>query len=630
MPDKKFKITEVEGIAREFVVILDEIFRMESIRFNWRDIIYNRTSLGANEKGELNDRRGLLYRHHKNYIAFDRAARLYPLIEQSLERFKREKEETAKTIENYDVELSKKLKYFNVPSRSEFMWLLPIATLLNKNADEGINYIRTHYEAIMERIATISNKKIAYELRRLIILLKGDEASALNQCVMDMEIWHEYALKRGIDTIPQRLWIYIKGGKDEVNGGIYFGIASYFKDADLVRAMLNKSSVKTLFTYRQQIKFFDDAVYFVSEALKRAKEFYGRGDEEFRVNDDNTVDHRKAGSRDRWQAAEFNANYVASVNGFKNIKEPDDSQEWSSFIGTEKRNHRDGFIYNLRKGQTYIKMVRHKFGNYDFADFLDETEHKFHESPSDWYRELMQYTPKLMNYLPYNVEVAKQELTTLFNARKSQLLGTQNDTAIQLQNLLNTLLGESSKLKQSVQRDFKNLLGKYRKKLLKRWSDEKIQYERKEDSALLHLSIFKGRSEKVLDKIDRRKKYRRYMQVLNYSLKGDQYLSQAFEKITANENKEFLLEALEGKVYYTLYKRAQLAKSEDNSYDEIETINENDVEELKNLVAIGKNIILPNLNKLLNYINDKINEQFLAEATKKTLQQYATEQKEAA
>ena len=120
------------------------------------------------------------------------------------------------------------------------------------------------------------------------------------------------------------------------------------------------------------------------------------------------------------------------------------------------------------------------------------------------------------------------------------------------------------------------------------------------------------------------------MQVLNYSLKGDQYLSQAFEKITANENKEFLLEALEGKVYYTLYKRAQLAKSEDNSYDEIETINENDVEELKNLVAIGKNIILPNLNKLLNYINDKINEQFLAEATKKTLQQYATEQKEAA
>ena len=56
------------------------------------------------------------------------------------------------------------------------------------------------------------------------------------------------------------------------------------------------------------------------------------------------------------------------------------------------------------------------------------------------------------------------------------------------------------------------------------------------------------------------------------------------------------------------------------------------MEELKNLITIGNKIILPNLNKLLRYINDKINEQFLAEATKRTLQQYATatEQKESA
>lgn len=635
MPDKKFKITEVEYIAKEFVGVLDKIFRIESVRFNWRDIIYNRTSLGANEKGELNDRRGLLYRHHKKYIAFDRAARLYPLIEQSLERFRREKEETAKTIENYDVELSKRLKYFNVPSRSEFMWLLPIATLLSKNTDEGISYIRTHYEAIMEKIATISNKKIAYELRRLIMLLKGDEASALNQCVIDMEIWHEYALKRGIDIIPQRLWFYIRGGKDEVNGRIYFGIASYFKDADLVKAVLDKSSIKTLLTYRQQMKFLDDIDYFVAEALTRAKGFYQKGAREFRVNDDNTADYRKAGSRDRWQAAEFNASYVTVANGFKNIKEPDDSQEWSLFIGTEKRNYKDGLIYNLRKGQKYIEMVRDKFGNHEFADFLDKTEQNFHQSPSDWYREIMQFKSKLMKYLSYNVEVAKQELTALFIARKNQLFNAQSAATKELQTLLNALLGESSKLKQAIQKDFAKMLKKYRKKLLKKWNDEKIQYERKEDSILLHLSIFKDRGEKVLDKIDRRKKYRKYMQVLSYSLKGDQYLSQAFEKITANENKEFLLEALEGKVYYTLYKRAQLAKSEDDLYDEIETIDEKDVEELKNLIAIGNKIILPNLNKLLIYINDKINEQFLAEATKRTLQQYATEteqneQKEAA
>ncbi len=632
MPDKKFKIIEVEDIAKEFVAVLDEIFRRETIRFNWRDLIYNRTSIGANEQGELNDGGGLLYNHHRKFIAFKMAANIYPLIEQNLELFRREKEKTSKEIREYDVELSKILEYFNVPARSEFMWLLPIATLLNKNTDEGINYIRTYYETIMERIATISNKKIAYELRRLIMLLKGDEASALNQCVMDMEIWHEYALKMGIDMIPQRLWLYIRGGKDEVNGRIYFGIASYFKDADLVKAVLDKYSIKTLLTYRQQMKFLDDINYFVAEALTRAKGFYQKGDREFRVNDDNTVDYRKAGFRDRWQAAEFNASYVTVANGFKKVKEPDDSQEWSLFIGTEKRNYKDGFIYNLRKGQKYIEMVRDKFGNHELADFLDKTEQEFHQSPPDWYRALMQFKPKFMNYLSYNVEVAKQELTALFNARKSQLLGTQNNTAIQLQNLLNTLLGESSRLKQSIQRDFKNLLAKYRKKLLKKWNDEIMQYERKEDSTLLHLSIFKDRSEKVLDKIDRRKKYKKYIKVLNYSLKGDQYLSQAFEKTTANENKEFLLEALEGKIYYTLYKRAQLAKSEDDLYDEIETIDEKDVEELKNLIAIGNKIILPNLNQLLTYINDKINEQFLAKATKRTLQQYATEteQKEAA
>jgi len=632
MPDKKFKITEVEYIAKEFVAVLDEIFKRENIRFNWRDIICNRTSLGSNEKGQLNDRRGLLYRHHKKGMAFDSVARLHPLIEKSLEIFRIEKEKTCERIKPFDEELSKRLKYFNIPKRSEFLWLLPIATMLNKNRDEGISYIKNNYELILKKFETISNKKIAFELRRLVMLMKGDEVSSLNQCISDMERWHEYTLKRGIGIAPQRLALYLKGGKDEITGETYFGIASYFKDANLVKAVLEKPSVKNLLTYRQQMKFFDDVDYFVAEALTRAKGFYQKGDREFRVNDDNNVDSRKAGSRDRWQAAEFNASYVSNANGFKNIKETDDSQGWSLFIGTENKNNKDGFIYNLRKGQKYIDMILNKFGNHEFASFLDATEQKFHESPKDWYRELMQFKPKLRYYISYNVEIAKQELTALFNAKKSQLFDNQNENANQLQNLLNKLIGESAKLKQSTKRDFRIMLTKYRKKMLKLWENEKTEYERKEDSTLLHLSIFKDRSEKVLDKIDRRKKYRKYIQVLNYSLNGDKYLSQAFKKITANENKEFLLEALEGKVYYTLYKRAQLAKSEDDLYDEIETIDEKDVEELKNLITIGNKIILPNLNKLLRYINDKINEQFLAEATKRTLQQYATEaeQKQAA
>lgn len=566
MADKKYTLPEVESVVKEFVSILDEIYRHESIRFNWRDIMFNRSSFGSNRLPK-NSTQGLLYRHHKRFIAFAKVVRLYPLIAQSLEEFGQEKGKIATQIESYDLELSKRLQSFNVPSQLEFEWLKPIAQKLNENPDEAISYIATppHYQEIINKLRVFKDVETAYKLRRIILLLGEEEVAELNKCINDIRRWPNYRLTNRIDFFTQRLMLYLKGGRDEVSGETYRGIASHFKDADLARQIFGVSQIKKLWTYKEEMQFFSWARQVVTRALREPR--------------------------------------------------------WEGFYE---------FYNNLRRGKNYIKMVGDKFGNLEFADFLKRLHEKKQEAPEIWERDLEELNYRLNNPTYQNmsvIEPARRALITIFNARINQLLVERNDAVRELQSLLNERIKELQNAEITVRNKFVKMLKKHRSKLLRQWENEKREYERKEDAALLPLVNFAKRCEIVLGRIDRRKKYIKYKKVLNYSLKGNLYLYHLFEKMITNENKELLLERLEGPLYYALYKRYELAMAEDDSYDEIETLEESDVQELRDLITVGRKIILARLDKLLDYVYDKVNQHFLPE-TKKALQQYASPETE--
>ena len=628
MANKNYTLPEIRDFAKEFVSILDEIYRREIVRFNWRDVIFNRSVIGASANPNISDTRGLLYRHHKQFRAFAVAAHLYPLSAQSLARFSLEIRGASVKIEPYDLELAKRLRYFDVPSRPEFEWLKPIVDALNQDPQLAIIQIKTHYQEIMQKLRAFNDKKTAYELRRLIALVTGSEINELLKCENDINRWNDYLLKFGIAALSQRLEMYLRGSKnttDDISGQIYLGLASNFKDADLAKQMMQVPEIRNIWTCQQQLTLFNNTRYYVIEALRQPLEFYRRGKYEFRVNRDNSVDYRAAGSRDRWRySTPFNADYIrARGKEFEKVKEPDDAEEWSLFLGTEERNYKDGFIHNLRAGEKYIETVRNKFGNAVFADFLDATEQKYHQSPTDWYRELMKFEPEFKNSLYRDIEPAKQALTAIFNARMGELMNKRSSAVNELRAALNARVKELQDAKATVQSKFGKMLKKHRKKLLKNWEREKREYEANEGGALLALLNFKERSEKVLDRIDRRKKYVKYKMVLNYSLKGDLFLAKQLEGMSAHERNELLLDSMEGRTLYGLYQRYRLARAEDEAYDGVETVEESDVEELRNLINFGRKIILPNLDKLLAYIYGKVNQYFLPE-TKEVLKQYSS------
>lgn len=553
MADKKHNILEFEDLIREFVSTLDNIYRREIVRFNWRDIIFNRTAIGANTESEVkSDRKGLLYRYHKQFIALDRTIQLYGVLSQSLDRFKQEKDKVADEIKLLDLELSNRIRYFSVPSSWEVGWLKPIVEMLDRNPNVGISFIRQHTQEIVQKLKNFNDRKTAEELRAIIILLSGEEIIELNKCISDLSRWTSYRLTNKIEFFTERSNLYVRGGQDKLNSELYLGLASTFKDVDLAREIFRVPEIKKLWTYLQEMQFFSWARDVIMKSLR-------------------------------------------------------EEGKWEGFYD---------FYNNLRKGKNYIKMVREKFGNIEFANFLERLHEKIHEAPEIWERDLAELNHKLYDITyqnKYVIEPARQALLRIFNIRIDQLSEESSNAINKLRALLNARVRELENAKAIALKQFGKIISKHRKKLVRHWENEKREYESREDSALFPLVSFNERSQKVLDRIDRRKKYMRYKMVLNYSIKGNLFLSNLFKVMITNQNKELPLERLEGPILYGLYKRYQLADSEAKLLDELESIEDSDIEELRRLITLARKIIFPNLDKLVAYIYGKVNQYFLPE-----------------
>lgn len=609
--EEKQKLTDVKDLLIRFNSTIDEVYRREIIRLNWRDIMMNKSIPINPQNGQ---RRGLLFDYHKKFRAFSRALVLYALLKQNVRAFVQGKDRVADEIKDLDLELSNRIRYFNMPSSLELEWLKPIADMLNSNTAVGIQYIIDHSQDILTKLKTFNDKKTEYELRRLVIEISGEEIAELNKCLGDLERWTKYMAQFNAHFVRERFNLYFKGGIDRTNVN-YLGLASHFKDIELARQVTGIPQIRSLFTYQQQLAFLNDAIYIAREALKRPRGFYKKADIEFRINEDNTVDYRRAGSRDRWKFKAANAEaFVRDEIELEEIQPPEDSESWNLFLGTERHNYRDGFIYNLRKGKKYIEMVQTQYGNNLFAGFLDETEQRFYQSPVDWYRELTLFASRFNTMVNRDIETAKIHLISSFNERIKYLQGARNSTIDKARQLLNSRLVELENAKASVKKSFEAILKKHRKKIISEWNREKIEYESKEDVALLQIWAFNEKADRFLARVDRRKVYAKYRATLKANLRTEFFLQKALARIKNNPDNETVLDGLEIPIIYALHKSYRQEIALEDFIDRIEHMDIKDLEELKSLIVIGYKLVMPTLKKLEIEINRLINKYCLPEA----------------
>ncbi|MDP3766252.1 MAG: hypothetical protein Q8R04_07100 [Nanoarchaeota archaeon] len=196
-----------------------------------------------------------------------------------------------------------------------------------------------------------------------------EEIRELTKCMDDIRMWPNYRLTNRIEFFVDRLRSYLRGGRDEINGDTYLGLASRFKDVELARRMMKVSQIKKIWTYKEEMEFFSYARAMVLQALR-----------------------------------------------------PGGKQEL--FWGTKEKDFKDGFYYDLMEGRRYIEVVREKFGNEEFANFLERLYRRIRQYPKGWEEELGILSERLHNITYQNmyvIEPAKQALLGVFNARVVEL-----------------------------------------------------------------------------------------------------------------------------------------------------------------------------------------------------------------
>lgn len=381
--------------------------------------------------------------------------------------------------------------------------------------------------------------KLFFNLSASTNLTSVKEIEELNRCISDIERWYVYRLTNRIEFFTERVILFVKGGMSIYDKETFFGFSRYFKDKELIMKMYNTPEVKKLWTYKQEMEFFSRARYAILKSIR-------------------------------------------------------EEGKWEGFYE---------FYNNLKKGKNYIKMVRDKFGNLEFAEFLEKFHEKIHEAPEIWEKDLTELSHRLINPTYQNryiIEPARQALINIFTKKVKDLSTTPVD------------------LKLKTNKEFIKMLTNHRKKLIKTWENEVKKYEIKEREVLKQLKIFKERSEKCLKKIDRRPKFVHYRKTLDSSIKSSNYLSRAIKLLNGRlvdqhsiEKVEETFDRLEARISWVLHINLKLANAEAKSIEELENLEEEDVKDLRSIVQFGSDIVLPILNSFINYIETIANQHFL-------------------
>ena len=271
------------------------------------------------------------------------------------------------------------------------------------NPQVAIENIKKRLNVLVNLIQLFSPNEIL-RLRRLSMILNRTEIDEIHKCMADANRWTNYALRNKeqphrIDFFFNRLVVYLRGGF--LDGVQFLGLHSYFRDRELADGLLKNEAIIRLRSYKKQMEFFRTAEAIVLEALK-----------------------------------------------------PGGRQEL--FWGAEKKDYKDGFYYNLRKGKKYISIVKYRFENEEFANFLERLDETIHAYPEKWEKELKILSKKLNDPDYQNTHViypATQELLALFQEAIDKISKSEVE------------LKEIDSLLEKLEKDIKKRMGRLREQI---------------------------------------------------------------------------------------------------------------------------------------------------------------------
>lgn len=462
-------LEEFASYSKRFVELLQFKMPRETIIKNWERLISNEESgenkLSVVEKGK---KKGLMEVYNKKWNAFIIALESYKILSENAESFTLKKKEMIEKIKPLYPKFAIRINEIELSQKNKF----------------GIEPL--------------------------------NEIAELNKYVEDLRRWPNYRPANRIEFFIQRLQFYLNGGKDEITGETYLGLTGYFKDGDLARELFKIPQIKKLWTYKQEIVFFDWSKEIILKSIR-------------------------------------------------------EEGKWEGFYA---------FYNNLRKGKKYINMVRDRFGNLEFAEFLERVHEKIHEAPAIWEEDLkkLSYTLHDLNYQnTYVIVPAQQALTNVFNQRIKEL----------------------QEAKEIIQKKFLKLLAKTRRKLIKEIEEEQRQFNLLMANLIPKFPEISSRESTIYGKGGRISDISDiYKNLLSLHLSEKLLLSEfKGEGSTTEDLTKSLYLSHQGN--YTATKIAEIFKNDEKKYSELLPL-------LKDIIKTLENGILPSMDKLISHINSRL------------------------
>lgn len=524
---------EFEKISERFTILLNQIEEAWGMLDAWEFLI-------SNEE--------VFEKYNKKWIALSLALQLYRVCIRNPNEYSQKREESLPKINQLFPELAKEIKVLgNMPSKKELEVLVPIFNMLNQNEETAINYIRTDYEKIMQKVEEFNDRETARELRRIMTLISGQEIDELSKCIADIHNWTRYRLaKNRTEFFTERLAVYVKGGTAS-DGADYLGIASHFKDGDLARNMFSIPAVKKLWTYKQEIKFFEWARDVILKSLRE---------------------------QGRWE-------------GFYE------------------------FYNNLRKGKNYIRIVREKFGNEEFAALLEGLHEKIHENPELWAQELQQIDAKLRDETYQNKQViipAAEALIALFESRIGQIKTQKERETKDLREFLARKIEQIQHPESKIKNKFLRILARNRKKLKRELKDERLRFKLYMADIVNIIPDFVSNYLKVSN-INTRQEIIQEKKILSGLSAWSQFLQDSVGPLSYGEVQEGdNIVKSSTRAIAAAYRKADIAKKELELKKRFEEKFAHNLSLLKEMVLNIENDLFPNIEKLKSQISGKLND----------------------
>ncbi len=349
-----------------------------------------------------------------------------------------------------------------------------------------------------------------------------------------------YRVTYGIDLFIQRPVLFLIGGKSRFDNESFLGLQTNFKDLDLAKQVYKSSEIRKLITYKEELKFFSEARY----AIRKSIETQGK---------------------------------------------------WEGFYA---------FYNNLDNGENYIKRVRGRFGNEEFARLLEIFKEKRHEDPSYWEHELGELTERLLKRAyPLVVEPARQVLIRIFDSRISDLTSKGLSALDQLKDKLTEA---DAYTKFRIQ--FLEIIAKRRNELKKNLKNEQEEFRSASMDILLAADEFGIKFEQLIADVNSPKEMIVQKQILDLSMAWRNFINRTLSPLNLSEEeieKSVPNESLE-QSKFGIFSALKVAEIELANKRKLEKKYEAGVIILNQLIDLISNSLNPGFNKSNTYIRSRL------------------------